>query len=143
MHTHVEEGIYIVGPTLLERPRGPLCNRRDAHDEECLCEPARLLGRVREDKRYTEGTGGPATCERKRRHASKAVSRSYQLLTKAKKEIFFECMLSIKVPSGFSSNIKGIINMPEKKFQNLKSHDCHMIMTQLLPVALRGPIRLQ
>ena len=26
----------------------------------------------------------------------------------------------------------------EKNFQNLKSHDCHVIMTQLLPVALRG-----
>jgi hypothetical protein len=25
-----------------------------------------------------------------------------------------------------------------KKFQNLKSHDCHMLMTQLLPIALRG-----
>ena len=44
----------------------------------------------------------------------------------------------MKVPTGFSSNIKGIINMAEKKFQNLKSHDCHVIMTQLLPVALRG-----
>ena len=42
------------------------------------------------------------------------------------------------VPSGFSSNIKGIINMAEKKFQSLKSHDCHVLMTQLLPVALRG-----
>jgi hypothetical protein len=59
-------------------------------------------------------------------------------LTKKEKEIFFECLLSIKVPSGFSSNIKGIINMAEKKFQNLKSHDCHVLMTQLLPVALRG-----
>src|SRR3954470_527323 len=44
----------------------------------------------------------------------------------------------MKVPSGFSSNIKGIINIAEKKFQNLKFHDCHVIMTQLLPVALRG-----
>merc|ERR1719152_856834 len=59
-------------------------------------------------------------------------------LTKEGKEIFFECLLSMKVTTGFSSNIKGIINMPEKKFQNLKSHGCHMIMTQLLPVALRG-----
>lgn len=59
-------------------------------------------------------------------------------LTKEEKEIFFECLLSMKVPSGFSSNIKGIINMGEKKFQNLKSHDCHVIMMQLLPVALRG-----
>ena len=28
--------------------------------------------------------------------------------------------------------------MAEKKFQNLKPHDCHVIMTKLLPVALRG-----
>ena len=59
-------------------------------------------------------------------------------LTKEEKEIFFECLLSMKLPSGFSSNIKGIINMAKKKFQNLKSHDCHVIMMQLLPVALRG-----
>ena len=44
----------------------------------------------------------------------------------------------MKVPSGFSSNIKGIINMAEKKFQNLKSHDYHVIMTQLLPVLIGG-----
>src|SRR5215216_7884201 len=62
---------------------------------------------------------------------------SYALM-KEEKEIFFECLLSMKVPSGFSLNIKGIINMAEKKFQNLKSHDCHVIMTQLLPIALRG-----
>jgi hypothetical protein len=28
--------------------------------------------------------------------------------------------------------------MKDKKFQNLKSHDCHVLMTQLLPVALRA-----
>ena len=44
----------------------------------------------------------------------------------------------MKVPSDFSLNIKGIINMEEKKLQNLKSHDCHVIVMQLLPVALRG-----
>jgi hypothetical protein len=36
-------------------------------------------------------------------------------LTKEEKEIFFECLSSIKVPSGFSSNIKGVINMVERK----------------------------
>jgi hypothetical protein len=41
-------------------------------------------------------------------------------------------------PVCFSSNIKGIINMAEKKIQNLKSHDGHVLMMQLLPVALRG-----
>jgi hypothetical protein len=59
-------------------------------------------------------------------------------LTKEGKITFFECLNSTKVPAGFSSNIKGIINMAEKKFQNLKSHDCHVIMMQLLSVALRG-----
>ncbi|XP_066165865.1 uncharacterized protein [Oryza sativa Japonica Group] len=28
--------------------------------------------------------------------------------------------------------------MKEKKFTNLKSHDCHVLMTQLLPVVIRG-----
>ena len=50
----------------------------------------------------------------------------------------FECLNSIKVPSSISSNVKGIINVVEKKFLNLKSHDCHVLMTQLLLVTLRG-----
>jgi len=50
----------------------------------------------------------------------------------------FDCLNSIKVTSGYSSNIQGIINVKEKKIQNLKSHDCHVLMTQLLPVILRG-----
>ena len=50
----------------------------------------------------------------------------------------FDCLSSIKVPSGYSSNIKGILNLAEKKFTNLKSHDYHVLMTELLPVVLRG-----
>ena len=71
-------------------------------------------------------------------HPKQYQGRVSYALTKEEKEIFFECLLSMKVPSGFSSNIKGILNMAEKKFQNLKSHDCHVIMTQLLSVALRN-----
>ena len=47
-------------------------------------------------------------------------------------------MSSIKVPSRYSSNIKGILNLAEKKLTNLKCHDCHVLMTELLPVVLRG-----
>ena len=50
----------------------------------------------------------------------------------------FDCLNSMKLPSGYSSNMQGRINMKEKKFTNLMSHDCHVLMTQLLPVALRG-----
>jgi hypothetical protein len=82
----------------------------------------RMSEEMHRDDTHSENQPGPA---------------SYAL-TKEEKKIFFECLRSMKVPSGFSSNIKGIINMAEQKFQNLKSHDCHVIMTQLLPVALRG-----
>ena len=59
-------------------------------------------------------------------------------LSKEENESLFDCLNSMKVPSGYSSNMQGRINMKEKKFTNLKSHDCHVLMTQLLPVALRG-----
>jgi hypothetical protein len=59
-------------------------------------------------------------------------------LSKEEKDIMFDCLNSMKVPSGYSSNIKGIINMKDKKFTNLKAHDHNMLMTQLLPDVLRG-----
>ena len=59
-------------------------------------------------------------------------------LSKEEKQNMFDCLNNIKVPSGYSSNIRGRLNMKEKKFTNLKSHDYHVLMTQLLPVALRG-----
>jgi len=59
-------------------------------------------------------------------------------LSKEEKESMFECLSSIKVPSRFSSNIKEIINVLEKKFLNIKSHDCHVLMTQFLSVVSRG-----
>jgi hypothetical protein len=76
----------------------------------------------------------PQMRENRRHYLSPA---SYTL-SKEEKESRIEFLSSIKVPSGYSSNIKGILNMPEKKFTNLKSHEYHVLMTQLLPVALRG-----
>ena len=59
-------------------------------------------------------------------------------LSKEEKDNMFDCLNSMKVHSGYSLNMKGIINMKDKKFTNLKAHDCHMLMTQLLPIVLRG-----
>ena len=41
---------------------------------------------------------------------------SYALM-KEEKEIFFECLLGMKVPTGFSSNIKGIKICQRKSFR--------------------------
>ena len=94
---------------------------------------------------YGKSKDTPETREDQERHKGQDDMHPWKFqgpascaLTKEEKEIFFEVLFSIKVSSGFSSNIKGIVNMKEKKFQNLKSHECHVLMTQLLLVALRG-----
>jgi hypothetical protein len=46
----------------------------------------------------------------------------------------------LKVPTGYCSNIRRLANMKDLKFNMhlMKAHNCHVIMTQLLPVAIRG-----
>ena len=46
----------------------------------------------------------------------------------------------LKVPMSYCANPKRLVNMRELKFNygNIKAHDCHVIMTQLLPAALHG-----
>ena len=52
-------------------------------------------------------------------------------LSKEEKQSMFDCLNSIKVPSGYSSNIKRLLNLKEKKFAHVKSHDCHVLMTPM------------
>src|SRR3954470_5045883 len=75
-----------LGATLLENPRGSLCNRRDACDKKYLREPAKLLGRVWEDKRYTGCTARPAKYPRRKQPESREVSRSCQLRSYQRRE---------------------------------------------------------
>ena len=46
----------------------------------------------------------------------------------------------LKVPTGYCVNPKRLVNMGELKYNygHMKAHDCQVIMTQLLPIALRG-----
>jgi hypothetical protein len=74
----------------------------------------------------------------KRDNGRHYLSPASYTLSKEEKESMFECLSSVKVPSGYSSNIKGILNLQEKKLTNLKSHDCRVHMTELLPIVLRG-----
>ena len=62
---------------------------------------------AREDQQRMKDPGNKHTDKERHYLSSYAV-------TKAEKEIFFECLSSIKDPAGFSSNIKGIINMAKK-----------------------------
>ncbi|CAL8991395.1 unnamed protein product [Prunus brigantina] len=44
----------------------------------------------------------------------------------------------MKVPEGYSSNIKNLVSLQDSRLLGLKSHDCHTLMQQLLPVAIRS-----
>jgi len=45
---------------------------------------------------------------------------------------------NLNIPDGFSSNISQRVNLKDHKIFGLKSHDCHVLLQHLLPLALRG-----
>jgi len=55
-----------------------------------------------------------------------------------RKEAFYRFSKEIKAPDGFSSNISHCVNLKEPKITRLKSHDCHIILQHLLPIAIYG-----
>ena len=58
-------------------------------------------------------------------------------ITKTEKKIFCERLAHLKLPDGYSSNIGNCISLEECKIMGLKSHDCHVLLQQLLSVGLR------
>ncbi|GJS72273.1 hypothetical protein Tco_0705114 [Tanacetum coccineum] len=59
-------------------------------------------------------------------------------LSKSEKTSFCECLHGVKVPSGYSANIKNLVSMKDLKLLGMKSHDCHVLLTQMIPIAIRG-----
>ena len=49
-------------------------------------------------------------------------------LSKAEKKSFCECLHTIKVPQGYSSNVKKLVSLDDLKLVGLKSHDSHVLM---------------
>ncbi|XP_039119143.1 uncharacterized protein LOC120255377 [Dioscorea cayenensis subsp. rotundata] len=58
-------------------------------------------------------------------------------MAKGEKDVFCQVLKDIKVPDGYSSNISRCVNQKERKLHSLKSHDHHILLHDLLPIALR------
>jgi len=58
-------------------------------------------------------------------------------LSRKEKISFCQCLHRVKVPQGYSSNIKSLLQLKDLKLVGLKSHDCHVLVQQLLLVAIR------
>ncbi|KAL0539849.1 hypothetical protein IC582_024070 [Cucumis melo] len=58
-------------------------------------------------------------------------------LSREKKYRFCKTLSEIKVREGYSSNIRSLVSLDDLKLNGLKSHDCHVLMQQLLPIEIR------
>ncbi|XP_022024562.1 uncharacterized protein LOC110924892 [Helianthus annuus] len=63
----------------------------------------------------------------------------YQM-TRGEKTEFLKTLKSIKPPDEFSSNISRCVQLNECKLIGMKSYDCHLLMQEFLPIALRGTL---
>jgi hypothetical protein len=61
-------------------------------------------------------------------------------MTKKEKTDFLQMLHDIRVPYGYSSNVSRYVKLKECTVGGLKSHDNHIIMQQLMPIALRGTL---
>jgi len=57
-------------------------------------------------------------------------------LSRKEKISFCQCLRQVKVPQGYSSNIKSLVQLKDLKLVGLKFHDCHVLMQQLLVMAI-------
>ncbi|PKU72108.1 hypothetical protein MA16_Dca006701 [Dendrobium catenatum] len=55
---------------------------------------------------------------------------------KKDKMMFCEVLKNMKLPKGYSSNISKGVNIKECKIIGLKSHDCHILIEDIMPIAL-------
>lgn len=59
-------------------------------------------------------------------------------LSRKEKIVLCKFLHEVKVPEGYSSNIKNLVCMKDLKLKGLKTHDCHIIMEHLLPIGIRS-----
>jgi hypothetical protein len=60
-------------------------------------------------------------------------------LSKNEKKEFCEFLKSVKVPTGYSTNVSKLVSMPDLKLSpGIKSHDYHVLLTQMIAVGIRN-----
>lgn len=59
------------------------------------------------------------------------------MLTKEQRLLVLKWLKGLRLPDGYASNIGNCVNVDEGKVHGLKSHDCHVLLNRLLPIALR------
>ncbi|XP_026437833.1 uncharacterized protein LOC113336056 [Papaver somniferum] len=115
------------------------------HVEKNICDS--VVGTLMDIEKKTKDTiRSRAYLERfglKELHLTKRGNRlikppaSYTLSVPERK-ILCEWLKSVKFPDGYASNIARCVKEKDGKISGMKSHDCHVFLQRILPVALRG-----
>jgi hypothetical protein len=58
--------------------------------------------------------------------------------TNEEKRAICKCLHGIRVPTGFSTNIKNLVSMSELKVSDYNTHDCHTMLLLFLAIAIRA-----
>ena len=61
-------------------------------------------------------------------------------MTTSEKDGFLQVLKDVKVPDWYSLNISCYVHLKQHKISSLKCHDDHILMQQLLPIALFRPL---
>ena len=64
-------------------------------------------------------------------------------MTISEKDGFLQVLKDVRVPDGYASNISRHVHLKERKISGLKSHDDHILIQQLLSIALRRSLPSQ
>ncbi|XP_039118067.1 uncharacterized protein LOC120253954 isoform X2 [Dioscorea cayenensis subsp. rotundata] len=67
----------------------------------------------------------------------RSIPKALYTLTKAQKRVICEWIHQLRFPDGYASNLGRCVDMNELKITGMKSHDCHVFMQRLIPIAFR------
>lgn len=58
-------------------------------------------------------------------------------MSKDEKDLFLKVLNEVRSPDGYASNISRRVRTEDRTISGLKSHDSHILIQQLIPVAIR------
>ena len=75
--------------------------------------------------------------ELEKNEVTRKLPNSCYTLDKPSKQILCEWVKNLKFPDDYSSNMVRCVEMKKHKLFGMKTHDCHVFMQRLIPIAFR------
>ena len=72
-----------------------------------------------------------------------SIPKAVYNLTKEEQKSILEWLKELKFPDGYASNIGRCVHVDGRNLSKMKSHDCHVFMQRLLPIAFKEMLPAQ